>query len=235
MIQQRLCYSEFAQPLFGDHVAMAWTDPTAPMPRLIGDEVLAIEQVSPARAREFGAGRAAAREAMATLGQPPRPVLQGEDRAPIWPKGLTGSITHTARDCMAVVTDAPDVRALGLDMEQATPLESALWPEICTMPEIHWLASLGPSQRGHFAKLIFSAKEAAYKAQYQISRQMLGFHDLSLTIDLTNHRFDACLLTEAPGLNTGACLQGRFVILGAAFITAVEVRDGDPILRAPRT
>lgn len=230
MIQQRFSYSEFARPLFSDLVAMAWTDPTAPMPRLIGDEVLAVEQVRPARAREFGAGRAAAREAMAQLGQPPRPVLQGEDRAPIWPKGLVGSISHTARDCIAVVSDAPEIIALGLDMETATPLESALWPEICTMPEMHWLASLGPSQRGHFAKLIFSAKEAVYKAQYQVSRQMLGFHDLCLSMDLSNHRFEAHLKTEVAGFKTEAALTGCFVILGAAFITSVELHSDDPAL-----
>lgn len=230
MIQQRFSYAEFARPLFSDFVAMAWADPTAPMPRLIGDEVLAVEQVSPTRAREFGAGRAAAREAMSDLGQPPRPVLQGEDRAPVWPKGLTGSITHTGRDCMAVVTDAPDICALGLDMEAATPLESALWPEICTMSEMHWLASLGPSQRGHFAKLIFSAKEAVYKAQYQVSRQMLGFHDLCLSVDLANQRFDASLTAPVAGFRPDAVLKGRFVILGAAFVTAVELWADDASL-----
>lgn len=231
MIQQRFSVSEFARPLFSDEVAMAWSDPTAPMPRLIGDEVLAVEHVHPARAREFGAGRAAAREAMIALGQPPRPVLQGDDRAPIWPNGLTGSITHTARDCMAVVTDMPEILALGLDMEIATPLESALWPEICTMAEMRWLATLGPSQRGHFAKLIFSAKEAVYKAQYQISRQMLGFHDLSLTIDLVNHRFDAHLQTGVAGFAPNAVLRGRFAILGATLITATELWAGDSALR----
>ncbi|MCC1482665.1 4'-phosphopantetheinyl transferase family protein [Roseibaca sp. Y0-43] len=224
MIQQRFSYSEFARPLFSDLVAMAWADPTAPMPRLIGDEVLAVEQVRPTRAREFGAGRAAAREAMGLLGHPPRPVLQGEDRAPVWPTGLTGSISHTARDCMAVVTDAPEIIALGLDLEPATPLESALWPETCTMPEMHWLASLGPSQRGHFAKLIFSAKEAVYKAQYQVSRQMLEFHDVALEMDLASNRFVATLKTDVAGFRPDAQLAGRFAILGAAFICAVELR-----------
>lgn len=223
MIQQRFSYTEYARPLFSDGVEMAWADPTAPMPRLIGDEALAVEQVRPARAREFGAGRAAARDAMALLGQPPRPVLQSDDRAPIWPKGLTGSITHTARDCLAVVTDMPEIRALGLDMEPATPLESALWPEICTMAEMHWLASLGPSQRGNFAKLLFSAKEAAFKAQFMISRQMIGFHDLTLTVDLAQNRFDALLTTDVAGFTPKAVFQGRFAILGAAFITAVEL------------
>lgn len=59
MMLQRFAYSEFANPLFGDRVLMAWADPRAPMSRLIGDEVLAIEHEGAARARQFGAGRAA--------------------------------------------------------------------------------------------------------------------------------------------------------------------------------
>jgi hypothetical protein len=56
MLLQKFAYSEFARPLFGGRVAMAWADPRAPMPRLIGDEVLAVEHVGMALARRFGAG-----------------------------------------------------------------------------------------------------------------------------------------------------------------------------------
>lgn len=223
MIQQKFAFPEFARPLFSDRVAMAWTDPRAPMPRLIGDEVLAIEQVSPARAREFGAGRAAAHAAMELLGHVPRPVLQGEDRAPVWPVGLKGSITHTDRDCMAVVTDAPEIAVLGLDLEPMSPLEPSLWPVVCTMSEMQWLAALGPSQRGHFAKLIFCAKEAVYKAQYQISRTMLEFHAVDLSMDLASGRFEAQLRSDIPGFTSKAVIPGRFAILSNSFVAAVEL------------
>lgn len=225
MIQQRFEFPEFARPLFSERVAMASSDPRAPMPRLMGDEVLAVEQVSSARAREFGAGRAAARMAMELLGHAPRPVLQGEDRAPVWPAGLVGSITHTDRACLAVVSDAPDIRALGVDLETATPLESALWPEICTPEEMTWLATLGPSQRGHFAKLIFSAKEAVYKAQFHISRTMLEFQAVSLSIDLHGGGFTATFLRDVPGFARDGVIDGRFAILSDHFVTAVELAD----------
>jgi 4'-phosphopantetheinyl transferase EntD len=224
MIQQKFAFLEFARPLFSDRVALAWADPRAAMPRLIGDEVLSVEQVSPARAREFGAGRKAARDAMELLGHPPRPVLQAEDRAPIWPAGLIGSITHSARDCLAVVSDDPDIRSLGLDIEPLSPVEPALWPEICTTDEMNWLATLGPSQRGHFAKLVFSAKEAVYKAQYPISRTMLEFHAITLGIDLNEGAFRAQLNTDVPGFATGAAFSGRFAFLSGSLLTGVELR-----------
>lgn len=222
MIQQRFLFADFARPLFSDSVAMGWADPTAPMPRLLGDEVLAIDHVAAARAREFAAGRAAARMAMEQLGHPPRPILQGDDRAPIWPAGLKGSITHTGRDAMAIVTDDPAIRALGLDMEPATPLEPDLWRLICTQQDMLWLAGLGPSQRGHFAKLIFSAKESFYKAQYQISRTLIDFLDVSIQPDLATGRFEARLRRSVPGLAEGTHQQGRFAILGNVIVTAVE-------------
>ncbi len=223
MIQQKFAFPEFARPLFSDRVAMAAADPRAPMPPLMGDEVLAIEHVTSARAREFGAGRDAARAAMELLGYAPRPVLQGEDRAPVWPAGLTGSITHTDRSCLAVVTDAPEILALGVDLELTTPLNPALWPEICTADEMTWLSSLGPSQRGHFAKLIFSAKESVYKAQFQISRTLIDFHAISLSIDLQNRAFAAKLQQTLPGFAKGDILNGCFAILSDHFVTAVEL------------
>ncbi|MFN4058509.1 MAG: 4'-phosphopantetheinyl transferase [Roseinatronobacter sp.] len=222
MIQQKFAFADFARPLFSANVAIGWADPTAPMPRLVGDEVFAIEHVTAARAREFAAGRAAARMAMENLGHAPRPILQGEDRAPIWPVGLTGSITHTSRDALAVVTDDPTIRALGIDMEPSTPLEPDLWRAICTQDDLLWLARLGPSQRGHFAKLIFSAKEAFYKAQYQISGTLIDFRDVDLSPDLSTSRFVARLRRDVPGLAAGTCMQGRFALLGQSLVTAVE-------------
>ncbi len=222
MIQQKFALPDFARPLFGASVALGWADPTAPMPRLLGDEVFAVEHVTAARAREFGAGRAAARIAMELLGHPPRPILQGEDRAPIWPAGLTGSITHTARDALAVVTDDPAIRALGLDMEPATPLEPDLWRAVCTQDDLLWLAGLGPSQRGHFAKLIFCAKEAFYKAQYQISGTLIDFLDVDLQPDLATNRFVARLRRDVRGLRAGHAVQGRFAILGQVLVATVE-------------
>lgn len=224
MIQQKFSFPEFARHLFAEDVAMATTDPNALMPRLIGDEVLALEQVSTARARQFGAGRAAARAAMEQLGQPPRPVLQGEDGAPIWPVGLTGSITHGEAISFAVVSDAPDLAALGVDLEAATALESALWPELCVMSEINWLARLGPSQRGHFAKLILCAKQAVYKAQFPLSRVALDTQAIALEIDLAESRFTASFTRPLPGFAPDEVLAGRFAILSTNVIAAVEIR-----------
>ncbi len=223
MIQQKFNFPEFLGHLLPETVAMGAADPRAPMPRLMGDEVLAIEQVSTARAREFGAGRQAARGAMAQLGLGPRPVLQGNEQAPLWPAGLTGSITHSDTTCLAVVTDAPEIAALGIDLEPATALEPSLWPVVCTMPEMNWLARLGPTQRGNFAQLILCAKHAVYKAQFQTSQRVLDFQDVTLEIELQTSRFTARFNRELPDIAPEATLSGRFVILSSAFVALAEL------------
>ncbi|WP_134013991.1 4'-phosphopantetheinyl transferase family protein [Roseinatronobacter bogoriensis] len=204
---------------------MAWADPRAPMARLIGDEVLAIEHEGAVRARQFGAGRAAAHAAMEQLGHVPRPVLQGTAQAPIWPPGMTGSISHTDRDSLAVVSDEPDILALGLKIGTATGLEPARWPEVSRIAEMHWLASLGPSQRGHFAMLLKCIKEAAYKAQFQITETAITYQDIEVTIDLGRNFFKGFLLPDLPGIGANRPFAGRFALLSDCFVAGVEWRN----------
>ncbi len=224
MMLQRFAYSEFANPLFGDRALMAWADPCAPMSRLIGDEVLAIEHEGAVRARQFGAGRAAAHAAMEQLGHVPRPVLQGKAQAPIWPPGMTGSISHSVHDSLAVVSDDPDILALGLKIGPAIALEPARWPEVSRISEMHWLASLGPSQRGHFAMLLKCIKAAVYKAQFQITGTTVTYQDVEVKIDLGRNFFEGWLLPDLPGIGTNTPFAGRFALLSDCFVAGVEWR-----------
>jgi 4'-phosphopantetheinyl transferase EntD len=224
MMLQRFAYSEFANPLFGERVVMAWADPRAPMSRLIGDEVLAIEREGAVRARQFGAGRSAAHSAMEQLGHVPRPVLQGAGEAPVWPPGLTGSISHTTRDSLAVVSDDPGILALGLKIGPATALDSASWPVVCQIKEMRWLASLGPSQRGHFAMLLKCIKEAAYKAQFQITGAAMNYHHVETRIDLSTNLFEVSLHPDLTKTGVQKALIGRFAVLSDCFIAGVEWR-----------
>ena len=84
------------------------------------DEAAAVARAIPKRRGEFAQGRSAARAAMGLLGHPPMAIPAGSDRAPIWPKGLVGSITHTNGLCAAALSQ--NAAALGIDAEQAVPL-----------------------------------------------------------------------------------------------------------------
>ncbi len=224
MLLKRFDFAEFARPLFSDRVAMTWADPRAPLQRLIGDEELALADVNTARAREFAAGRAAAHSAMEQLGHMPRPVLQGDSLAPVWPAGLTGSISHAPQDTVAVVTDDPEIHALGLKISQMRLLPSTRWPDICTMSELRWLSSLGPSQRGHFAALLECLKIAIAKASFHARAKQPDWHEIEVVVDLGSNQFRAKLhLVESHSMAIKD-LSGRFALMQQVCIAGVVWR-----------
>lgn len=129
------------------------------------------------RVQEFAAGRLCARLLLADFGLRDFAIEAAEDRQPVWPDSLVGSITHTAGFCAAVVAERTRLRAVGLDSEIAQSVKPELWPGICTPSEIDWLHSLPKLHRRMAATLIFSAKEAFYKCQYPLVRERLSFQD----------------------------------------------------------
>lgn len=172
----------------------------------------------PKRLVEFSAGRYAARAAITALGHSPAAIPAGLDRAPIWPAGLTGSISHCAGACFAIATESKYYQGLGIDLEPATPLAADLWPSILRPEEAAVLQGLSPQQQPLRALQIFSAKEAAYKAQYAISRQLFDFQTLQIT--LQDQSFIAEFCAPAPPFSVGFRVEGRCQI-AAGFCAAL--------------
>ena len=162
----------------------------------------------PSRLAEFAAGRAAARAAMVAAGLAPAAVPVGSDRAPIWPSGVVGSISHCTGAQMAISAKSTYFQGLGLDLEPEIPIPAELWSSVLRPEE---LRPLQPSskQDGLQALRIFAAKEAAYKAQYPTSRQLFDFQTLSVrTID---DHFTARFERDIVGFPKGFNIAGRFV------------------------
>lgn len=212
-----------ARPLFGPAVAVAATDPRDRTHRPMAEESACLPRAAPKRLREFAAGRAAAHRAMRGLGGPARPVRIGPDRAPVWPDGLIGSISHCDTACLAAVAATSDIRAMGLDVEEDTDLDHDLIACVCTTTERAWLSSLPAAQAGRMAKLIFSAKECAYKCQYGPSRTLVGFDRFEITPDPQTGRFEATFTDDTPPFAAGTHLAGRFAIGGGLIVTAMTL------------
>ena len=64
-------------------------------PDLPADEAISMVRAVPRRRVEFATGRLCARRAMAALGHARVSIPRAQDRVPIWPDGIVGSITHT--------------------------------------------------------------------------------------------------------------------------------------------
>jgi 4'-phosphopantetheinyl transferase EntD len=183
--------------------AVAATDPQADHPLLPGEQIAAV----PRRLREYGAGRAALRIATAALGLPPLPVPMNADRSPAIRPGLAASITHTATACLAAAMTG--IRALGIDLEPDEPLPRDIIAETMTAAEA----------RAQTPRVVFSAKEALYKAQYPLTRALFGYDAVAIT--LSPGTFTGTFLQGVPGFPAGTRLQGRWVRAEGHVLTAV--------------
>jgi 4'-phosphopantetheinyl transferase EntD len=145
---------------------------------LLPAEAMHVQRAVPTRVQEFAAGRLCARRALAEFGFVDFPIKVAEDRQPMWPDRMVGSITHTSGFCAAVVARRPAVVALGVDSEAVGGVNAEIWHRICGPLETAWVGSLPAPERAAAVALIFSAKEAFYKCQYAAVRQRLNFRDV---------------------------------------------------------
>jgi 4'-phosphopantetheinyl transferase EntD len=175
------------------------------------------------RRREFTAGRTCAHRALEALGTDDEPLLRDDDRVPRWPAGIVGSITHSEHHCAAAVAHAHEVIALGLDLEPAGPIERELHEALCTRDELDALeAHSGACET--WVRVLFSAKEAFYKAYFPHTRHYLDFRDVRLALRPEEGVFEARLVhDDAPSVLGQRCLHGRFAVMPGWVCTAVAV------------
>jgi len=215
----------YARALFAPDIAIAMCDPRAPLGSLLSPERTGTSRMVAKRQREFTAGRIAARRAMVALGHPAQPVLPGADRAPIWPEGLVGSLSHCDSLCLCAMAHARDVRALGVDVEEDTPLEPEMIDTILTAPERKWLNHQRPGDMAKLAKLLFSAKETAYKAQYPLSREVLDFECIAVLPDLAAGTFAATFTRAVGPFASGTQMAGKFARVHGLILTGLTLRQ----------
>jgi 4'-phosphopantetheinyl transferase EntD len=116
------------------------------------------------RVRDFALGRDCAHRALGQLGADAGPILQHASGAPRWPDGIVGSITHTSGYAAAAVAPAALFAGIGIDAERITVLKDNVARRLFAPEERTWLDGLSPGARDAAAILLFSAKEAYFKA-----------------------------------------------------------------------
>ncbi|SCF25672.1 4'-phosphopantetheinyl transferase EntD (siderophore biosynthesis) [Micromonospora matsumotoense] len=172
------------------------------------------------RRREFTTARTCARRALRALGQPAVPVLTGERGAPLWPAGVVGSLTHCAGYRAAVVARREDIRSIGIDAEPAAPLPDGVLDAIALPEEramVHRLSTQAPGPP--WDRLLFSAKEALYKAWFPITGVFLGFDEARITLHPTDGTFTARVLVPGRGRD----FDGRYLHDAGLTLTVVAV------------
>lgn len=164
------------------------------------------------RRQEFAAGRACSRLLLRKIGVVDYALLPAQDRQPLWPEALVGSITHTRHFCAAVVAERKCIHAIGIDSELSGSVRPELWPRICTAAERAWLETLEIAEQGAAATLLFSAKEAFYKCQYPATGQKLTFQDATVQVEWGSESGSfAVHAPRAAAARDRGVLEGRFL------------------------
>lgn len=200
-----------------------------PTPELFPAEVELVARAVAKRQREFATVRHCARQALASLGVAPAPILPGERGAPQWPDGVVGSLTHCDGYRAAALARAAHVCAIGIDAEPNDVLPDGVAGVIGREEELAGLAELAAAEpHVCWDRLLFSAKEAVYKAWFPLTRRWLDFREASVTL-VPDGTFHARLLVPGPTVAgrplTG--FQGRWMAGDGLVVTAIGIRAGD--------
>jgi enterobactin synthetase component D len=164
---------------------------------------------------EFLAGRVCAQQAIAALtGDKPVAIPAQPDRAPTWPAGIVGSITHTASYAAALVAADTHYRGIGIDCEVIlSPENLTLQRHICVTHELETLQAVHRDCPPEWLlTLVFSAKESLFKCLYRHVQKIFGFDAARLvTLDRARQTFIMQLEKDlTPHLRTGSQWSGHF-------------------------
>lgn len=145
---------------------------------LFPTELAGREKAVPRVRRQSGAVRIVARDLLEQLGHPDAPLPRLSNGAPKWPDGIVGSMAHDKRVAVAAVMPSTDSSYIGIDVEPAEPLPPKVMETVST-----------PGEQRRYdpdileSRILFCAKEAAYKAFNSKTGRSLGFQDVEIDLD----------------------------------------------------
>lgn len=193
--------------------------------QLSAAEAAHIDGAVPQRAAEFTTVRACAAIAFRQLGLTPAALVPGPDRAPRWPAGVVGSLTHCDGYRAAAVAKREVVRSIGIDVEPNGPLPEGVADIVLTAAEQRARHGRDQLMSGtNVDRLIFSAKESLFKAWWPLTKTWLDFSDATVTVDPSG-TFTAHLADWAAPLF--GCerdeVRGRWTGAGSGFVATAVV------------
>ena len=133
-----------------------------------------------------------------------------EDRSPIWPQGFIGSISHSKN--LVAVALSQNCKYLGIDLENLGRMKIDVFNKISVDEDIKIVNGLTDEQ---LMTLIFSAKEALFKALYPEVKKFFGFdYAYVKNVFVDKNSFEICLKKPINELWTPEkrqAITGRFL------------------------
>lgn len=176
------------------------------------------------RVNDILVGRACAQVALQQAGARSNHVGTSPGRAPVWPDGWVGSLSHAAGIAWAATARSSDFDSLGIDVEQRLAAEAVESVQRMVLaPGEHGFADANDKGEVTWrATLLFSAKESIFKCLNPLVGEFIEFTDMELSsVDLLagQLRF-RCLRRLAPLVDQGQSIEVRFARMGDFVLTA---------------
>lgn len=171
------------------------------------------------RKADFADSRWCAHQAMGQFVED-QPIMRGERGMPVFPQGVTGSLTHTEGFRAAIVGRSSRFRSLGIDAEPAANLPEGVFNTIALPEEQRRVRKLARTTgMRHLDKVLFSAKEATYKAWFPLTHRFLDFDQANIDVR-ADGSFVSYLLTRPVPV---PFIQGRWAVRDGFVVTIAAV------------
>jgi 4'-phosphopantetheinyl transferase EntD len=151
--------------------------------KLFPCESVALRNAASVVRRRSGTARVVARSLLRGLGSSSLELPRASSGAPRWPKGFVGSLSHDSDFAVAAVAIQRSMNSVGIDIEPNSPLRPELLDLVASPAE---RAQLGGDLLS--ARLLFSIKEAVYKATHPLDGQFLDYTDVEVDLDKLSAR-----------------------------------------------
>ncbi|OZG70445.1 hypothetical protein BTA51_26110 [Hahella sp. CCB-MM4] len=174
------------------------------------------------RQAEFLAGRVCAQSALQEFGYSRFDVIQGKTNDPIWPVGLSGSITHSNNYAAALVCKSHAYAGVGIDIEDNIEgsTREAMTQLVVNKDELCYLRSVTTSivSLDRLLTLVFSSKESFFKAAFSLVGRYFDFSAVHITeVDLIERtitlQIQEALCEELP---VGSLVKAHYQLLNSS-------------------
>jgi 4'-phosphopantetheinyl transferase EntD len=194
-------------------------------PSLFLQELALVRNAVASRRREFATTRWCAHRVLDELGEVRCPLLSDDRGAPTWPAGIVGSLTHCTGFRAAAAARSTTWRAIGIDAETDGPLPDGVLRLVANPTEMQELRRLTRYDSSvHWDHIMFSCKEAIYKAWYSMAGTWLDFVDVEVSLSACGS-FAANLTDPMSGydIDVPAGFSGRWSVGHGVIATATAV------------
>ena len=161
--------------------------------------------VSRVRREQYSSGRRAVQLGLSSLNVSDVPILF-DDRKPIWPTAIVGSIAHSQNLAVALVGFEQDFRGVGVDILPKQAVADKVRDRILHESELQFV-----HEEGHkdLQTMLFCAKESIYKACNPEIDEFLGFKDVVVKIEKSGAEFTANTVSKKRSTDLVSHGQGH--------------------------